>query len=126
MVFHIYPYLLFRNALIFCSPRGGGKRKPLGELIDEILWRTVPHRIGNIQDFKVGVHEQKGRSIDLLFIEKVDNGLIEILFKLSANISVAVRQFCRKLFNGIKEIFRLFQFLYEIVEPCRAGRGELC
>ena len=91
MAFNVFSWLFFRNTLIFRSPCGGRKRKSLGKLIDEIFWRTVPYGVGNIQDFKVGVHEQKGRSIDLLFIEKVDNGLIEIFFKLSADISVAVR-----------------------------------
>ena len=81
-------YFIHKNIL---TVNGSKMGKSLGKLIDEIFWRTVPYGVGNIQDFKVGVHEQKGRSIDLLFIEKVDNGLIEIFFKLSADISVAVR-----------------------------------
>ena len=68
--------LFFGNALIFRSPRGRGKGKSLGKLIDEVLGGTVPHHVGNIQNFQVGIHKQEGRSVHLLFVEEIDNRLL--------------------------------------------------
>ena len=68
--------LFFGNALIFRSPRGRGKGKSLGELIDEILRGTIPNHVGKIQNFQVGIHKQERRSVHLLFVEEIDNRLL--------------------------------------------------
>ena len=64
--------------------------------------------------------------VNLLFVEEIDNRLIEVFFKLSAYIPMAVRQFCREIFDGIEEIFGVLQFLYEIVQPNRTRGGDFC
>ena len=105
--FSICVVLFFRATLVFCSPRGRGKGKPLGELIDEILGRAVSHRVCNVQNFQVGIHQQEGCSVDFLFVKEVDNRLVKVLLKLPANVPMAVRKLCRQVFNRIQEVFRL-------------------
>ena len=101
--------------MVFCSPRRGGKRKTLGKLIDEIFGRAVPHDVGNIEDFQVGVHQEERRLIDFLLVEKLDNRLVEIFFKFSADVAVAIRQFCRQFFDREEEVFGFFQLPNEVV-----------
>ena len=68
--------LLFRDTLIFRSPRRGGKGKTLGKLIDKILRGAVSHRVGDVQNFQVGVHQQEGCAVDFLLVKEVDNRLV--------------------------------------------------
>ena len=82
--------LFFRNTLIFCPPRRGGEGESFGELIDEIFRGAVSHHIGNIQNFQIGIHQQKGSTVNFLLVEEIDDCLVEVFFKLPAHISVAV------------------------------------
>ena len=118
--------LFFRNTLIFRSPRRRRERKTFCELIDKIFRGAVSHHIGNVQNFHIRVHQKEGRTVNFLFIEEIDNRLIEVFCELSANVPVAIWQFCRQIFHRIKEIFGIFQFLYKIIQPHRAGGRQFC
>lgn len=62
--------------MIFRSPRGGGEGESFGELVDEIFRRAVSHGVGNVQNFRIGIHQKEGGTVDFLFVEEVDDRLL--------------------------------------------------